>query len=127
MPQPAGPATPARPSRSSFGRALQVVISLYGTAVFLVLWVGFAVGLATGGRILSDAWAWLSGLEAVEAVAAWLLILPIAIGLWSWNAGVSPLVMAAVAAAIGAWTVVAASGLVRTFWRPGGRSSGSAR
>jgi len=104
-------------TRHPVGRALEIVISLYGAAIFSVLWVGFAVGLATGGAILVDAWAWLSGLEPVAAMAAWILLLPIAIGLWAWNAVGSPLITGAVAAALVAWTLVMVSGLVRTFRR----------
>jgi len=114
---PAGQPTPTSRSRRPVGRALEVVIGLYGAAIFSVLWAGFAVGLATGGRILVDAWAWLSGLEPLAAVAAWILLLPIAIGLWAWNAVGSTLVTGAVGAGLVAWTLVAVSGLVRTFRR----------
>jgi hypothetical protein len=118
MSPPAGPPPPARPSRRPVGRALEIIISLYGAAIFSVLWVGFAVGLATGGDLLVDAWAWLSGLEPVAAVIAWILILPIAVGLWVWNAVGSPVVTGAVAVGLVAWTLVMASGVVRTFRRP---------
>jgi len=114
---PAGQPTPTSRSRRPVGRALEVVIGLYGAAIFSILWAGFAVGLATGGRILVDAWAWLSGLEPLAAVAAWILLLPIAIGLWAWNAVGSTLVTGAVGAGLVAWTLVAVSGLVRTFRR----------
>ena len=118
MSPPAGPPPPARPSRRPVGRALEIIISLYGAAIFSVLWVGFAVGLSTGGDLLVDAWAWLSGLEPVAAVIAWILILPIAVGLWVWNAVGSPVVTGAVAVGLVAWTLVMASGVVRTFRRP---------
>lgn len=83
----------------------------------MVLWVGFVVGLATGGAILVDAWAWLTGLEPVAAVVAWILLLPIAVGLWAWNAVGSALVTGAVAAGLVMWTLVAASAVVKTFRR----------
>ena len=114
---PAGTPTPARPSRRPAGRALEVALSLYGAAVFTVLWAGLAVGLVTGGGLLVDAWAWLTGLEPVAAVGAWILVLPIAVGLWAWNAVGSSLVTGAVAVGLVAWTLVAVSGLVRTFRR----------
>ena len=117
MSPPAGPPTPTRSTRHPVGRALEIVMTLYGAAIFSALWVGFAVGLATGGAILVDAWAWLSGLEPIAEVVAWILLLPIAIGLWAWNAVGSPLVMGAVAAALVAWTLVMVAGLVRTFRR----------
>jgi hypothetical protein len=117
MPPPPGPPTAPRRLRDRVGRALEIVLGLCAAAVFTLLWVGFAVGLATGGRILADAWAWLSGLEPLAAVVAWILLLPIAVGLWAWNAVGSPLVMGAVAVGLVAWTLVAASSAVRTFRR----------
>lgn len=116
-PPPASSPTPARSSRNLVGRALEIVISLYGAAIFSVLWIGFAVGLATGGDLLAGAWAWLASLGPLAAVVVWILLLPIAIGLWAWNAVGSPLVTVAVTAGLVAWTLVAISGLLRTFRR----------
>ena len=115
-PSAAGPSSPP-PSRRPVERALEIFLGLYGAAIFAVLWVGFVVGLATGGDLLVDAWAWLSGLEPVAAVIAWVLLLPIAIGLWAWNAVGSPLVTVAVGVGLVAWTLVMASGLLRTLRR----------
>jgi hypothetical protein len=115
--RPAVPPPPPSSSRRTVGRALEIGLSLYGIAIFTVLWVGFAVGLATGGDLLVDAWAWLTGLEPVAAVIVWILVLPIAVGLWAWNAVGSALVIGAVAVGLVAWTLVAVSGAVRTFRR----------
>lgn len=115
MPTTPGTSAPTRPARHAVGRALEIGISVYGAAVFSVLWIGFAVGLVTGGRILSDAWAWLSGLEPVAAVVAWILLLPIAVGLWAWNDVGSPVVTAIVGVGLVAWTLLMVSGLLRTF------------
>ncbi len=104
----AAPPTPARPPRGRAGRAFEIGLSLYGIAIFTVLWVGFAIGLATGGDLLVDAWAWLTGLEPIATVIAWILFLPIAVGLWAWNAVGSTLVIGAVAAGLVAWTLVIA-------------------
>lgn len=109
-------AEPGSP-RERAGRAFEVGLSLYGAVIFTVLWVGFAVGLATGGGLLVDAWAWLSGLETVWAVVAWILFLPIAVGLWAWNAAGSPIIIGAVLAGLVAWTALAVSGLVKIFRR----------
>jgi hypothetical protein len=115
-PLPGGP-SPAPRSRGRAGRALEIGLSLYGITIFSILWVGFAVGLATGGDLLVDAWAWLTGLAPVVAVIAWILFLPIAVGLWAWNAVGSALVIGAVAVGLVAWTLVMASGAMRTFRR----------
>lgn len=112
----AGPQPPPRRA-GRLGRALEVGIGLYGAAIFSVLWVGFVVGMATGGGLLVDAWAWLSGLEPVAAVVAWVLLLPIAVGLWAWNASGSVLVIALVGVGLVAWTLLAVGGFVKTFGR----------
>jgi hypothetical protein len=116
-PAPSAPPAPAPRSRGRAGRAFEIGLSLYGIAIFTVLWVGFAVGLATGGDLLVDAWAWLTSLAPVAAVIAWILFLPIAVGLWAWNAVGSSLVIGAVAVGLVAWTLVMASGAMRTFRR----------
>lgn len=104
-------------SATTAGRALEVGLSLYATMVFVVLWVGFAVGLATGGQLLVDAWAWLTGLDTVWAVVAWILFLPIAIGLWAWKEAGSAIVIGIVLVGLVAWTALAASGIARVFRR----------
>ena len=73
-------------SRSS-DRRLQLVLGTYAVLVFAVLWVGLAVGLIAGGQAFADAWTWLNSLVPVARITAWILFLPIAIGLWAWNAG----------------------------------------
>jgi hypothetical protein len=99
------------------GRVVAIAISLYAAGIFVVLWVGFAVGLATGGELLVDAWAWLTGLETFWAVVAWILFLPIAVGLWAWNAAGSAIVIGIVLAGLVAWTALAASGVAKAFGR----------
>lgn len=112
--------TGAAPGRRG-GRAFEVGLSLYGAAVFAVLWGGLVVGLASDGVILEDAWAWLTGLETLPAVVAWVLFLPIAVGLWAWNEAGSAVVQAAVAVGLVAWTALVVNGLVKTFGRRGSR------
>lgn len=116
-PRPAPTPPPAPPRRRGVGRALEVGIGLYGAIVFTVLWAGFAVGLATGGGLLVDAWDRLSGLEPAAAVIAWIMLLPIAVGLWAWNAAGSVLVIALVGVVLVAWTLLAVDGLAKAFGR----------
>jgi hypothetical protein len=108
--------------RSGAGRAFDVGLSLYGAAVFTVLWGGLLVAVATGGTLLEDAWAWLTGLDTVGAVVAWILLLPIAVGLWAWNEAGSLLVQGVVLVGLTAWTVLVVRGLARTFGRHAERS-----
>jgi hypothetical protein len=98
-------------------RRLQLVLGTYAVAVFALLWVGFAVGLVSGGQAFTDAWAWLNGLEPIARIPAWILFLPIAVGLWAWDAGLPAAVLAAVAVGLVAWTLVAVGSLARAVRR----------
>jgi hypothetical protein len=108
---------PTQTSQRPLGRAIGIVLSLGVAVVFIVLWVGAAIALFTDGEILADAWAWLTGLPPVAAVVVWILILPIAVGLWAWSAELAPIAMGAVVIGLVAWTLVAASGLIKAFKR----------
>ena len=103
-------------SRSS-NRRLQLVLGTYAVLVFAVLWVGLAVGLIAGGQAFADAWTWLNSLVPVARITAWILFLPIAIGLWAWNAGLPAPVFAAVVVGLIAWTLVAVGSLARAVRR----------
>lgn len=103
--------------RISRTRAFEVFLALYAGVAFTLLWIGLAVGLATGGALFTDTWTWLTGLEPLAAVIAWILGLPIAVALWAWNADLPTLGAAAVAVGLVAWTLVAISGILRTFRR----------
>ena len=96
---------------------LQLALGTYAVVVFAVLWLGFAVGLVTGGQVFADAWAWLNGLEPIARIAAWILFLPIAVGLWAWNAGLPTPAMAAIGVGLIAWTLLAVGSLVRSVRR----------
>jgi len=75
------------------------------------------MGMASGGQAFTDAWAWLNGLEPIARITAWILFLPIAIGLWAWNARLPAPVFAAVAVGLVAWTLVAVGSLARAVRR----------
>jgi hypothetical protein len=114
--------TPARPPVSPTadhraGRVLGPALGLYAGAVFVLLWAGAVIGWVTGGATFADAWAWLSSLDTIAAVLAWILFLPIAVGLWAIDADLPPLAGAAIVAGLVVWTLAAASSLVRVLRR----------
>lgn len=115
-PTPAQPAVTPTASHGA-GRVLGLALSVYAGAVFVVLWSGAIVGWVTGGAIFADAWAWLSSLDTIAAVLAWILFLPIAVGLWAIDADLAPLAGAAIVAGLLVWTLAAASSLVRVLRR----------
>ncbi len=98
-------------------QTLQLVLGTWAVLVFAALWVGFALGLVAGDQTFADAWAWLNGLEPLARIAAWILFLPITIGLWAWNAGLPAPLFAIVVAGLVAWTLVAVGSLVRAVRR----------
>jgi hypothetical protein len=105
------------PGRGGAGRACDVGLSVYGAVICIALWGGLLVGVTTGGAMPTDAWAWLTGLDTVAAVVAWILLLPIAVGLWAWNEAGSVLVQGVVLVGLLAWTLLMARGVGRTVRR----------
>ncbi len=95
------------------GRSTEVILSSYAAAAFVVLWCYVAAATFTDGGLLTDTWAWLSGLGTVAAIVVWLAILPVAVFVWAWQADLSPFVMGIVLLGLVLWTAVAFSGLVR--------------
>jgi hypothetical protein len=100
-----------------YGRWLQLGLGVYATAVFAVMWVGFALALISQPDSLDEAWQSLRGLPPVPQVAAWILFLPIAVGLWAWTSDLHPAVAAAVVVGLVLWTLAAVSGLIRAVAR----------
>jgi hypothetical protein len=96
-------------------RAIRIVLGTYAVLVFAVLWAGLAIGLANGGGLFEDTWAVLIGLEVVAQVVLWVLLLPLAVGLWAWNAGLPPVLASVVVLGLVAWTLVAVAGLLKAI------------
>ena len=84
-------------------------------AMFVILWVGFAMALRGDHAILDATWDWLRGLPDPIQVVTWVVFLPIAVGLWIWESTWPPLVSVLLAAGMVAWTLVAVAGLRRAF------------
>lgn len=92
---------------------MEVGLTLYVAAVFVLLWVYVAAAVFTDGELLADTWAWLSGLDTIAAVVVWIAILPVAVFLWAWQAGLEPVAMGLVMLGLVAWTAMAASAVLR--------------
>jgi hypothetical protein len=83
--------------------------------MFVVVWVGFALALSGDRGFLDTSWQWLRGLPTPVQVVVWVVILPIAVGLWIWESGLPPAVSLPLAGGMVAWTLVAIAGLVRAL------------
>jgi hypothetical protein len=97
------------------GGTASLVLSAWASGVFVVLWVGAAIGLAGGGALFASAWAWLGGLETAGAVATWVLLLPVCVGLWATQASLPVVFLAAVVGLLALWTALAWSSLARAL------------
>jgi hypothetical protein len=102
---------------SRLARTVELALAAYASVVFVLLWVYVASAVLTDGQLLTDSWAWLSSLDIVAAVVVWILILPVAVFLWAWQAGLEPLWMAVVMVGLVIWTGIAWSGLMRSLLR----------
>jgi hypothetical protein len=108
--------TPASPARPSGGRAAGVpgtLLAIGALGVFAVTWIFVAAAVLTDGGLLADTWAWLTGLEAPASVVAWVVLLPLAVFLWAWQADPASWAMALVMAGLVGWTLLAVGGLRR--------------
>jgi hypothetical protein len=84
-------------------------------AMFVVLWIGFAIALRGDHGFLDASWQWLRALPMPVQVVVWVVILPIAVGLWAWESTWPPIVGILLAGGMVAWTLVAIAGVVRAF------------
>jgi hypothetical protein len=101
---------------TSAGRRLRLSLGLWASLAFLVLWVGAAANLAGGGHLAIDSWTWLAGLPDIVGFAVWVLLLPVAVGLWASQTDPPAIVGGLVALGLVLWTAVAWLGLARTLW-----------
>jgi hypothetical protein len=54
--------------------------------VFLLLWAAFGIGLVASQGSLDQAWQMIRSWPLVVQLVAWILFLPVMIGLWVWEA-----------------------------------------
>jgi hypothetical protein len=54
-------------------------------AIFLVLWVAFAIALVLSQGTIDEAWQWIRDLNWVLQVVLWVLFLPVMAGMWVWE------------------------------------------
>ncbi len=65
--------------------SMNTIISLGSFAILSLLWLGFAAALIFNQAILDSIWQALRGMPMFIQVVAWLLVLPLALGLWIWE------------------------------------------
>jgi hypothetical protein len=89
-------------------------MSFYSIAIFMVLWVGFAIALTVNREWLGMLWEYVRGLPLLAEIIVWVLFLPITVGLWIWESSWPALTRWLGFAGIVGWTLLAVSGLRRS-------------
>lgn len=54
-------------------------------AIFALIWLAFGVGLIWSQGSLDQAWQTIRSLPLIVQIVAWLLFLPVMLGLWVWE------------------------------------------
>ena len=74
-------------------------------AAFMVLWIAIAVAVAFSPGTLDDVWQAVRRRALVIQAVAWLLFLPIMIGLWIWERPWPLPIRVVLVLALGAWAL----------------------
>ena len=64
---------------------MHIIINIGAFAILSILWLGFAVGILFNQSILHTVWQTLRSLPFLIQALVWLLVLPVALGLWIWE------------------------------------------
>ena len=62
-----------------------LIINIVAFAILTLLWLGFAAALVVNPASLDSVWHSLRGLPLIVQGGVWLLVLPVALGLWIWE------------------------------------------
>ena len=64
---------------------MNMIINIGAFAILSVLWLGFGAALVFNQAILDTLWQTLRGMPLMIQGVVWLLVLPVAAGLWIWE------------------------------------------
>jgi hypothetical protein len=89
------------------------ILTIYSLVVFAILWVGLAFTMIVNPALLDQIWNWVRALPLLQEIIAWVLFLPIMVGLWiresSW-----PMIFRWLATAgLVGWTLLPVSNLIK--------------
>ncbi len=118
---------------------MDMAFAIGAFAMFVIVWVGYAIALRGDRGFIDQGWEWLRGLPARIQATTWLFFLSIAVGMWIFESERPLTPGALLGVGMFAWTLVAVAGLVRvprrrdaarrrcpTHLRRGGRARRSA-
>ena len=70
---------------------MNMLINIGAFGILAILWLGFGAALVFNHAMLDTVWQTLRGLPVVVQALVWLLVLPVAAGLWIWEKTTWPL------------------------------------
>ena len=113
---PAGSQDTQRPARSvrRVGR-VDMAFAIGAFAMFVIVWVGYAIALLGDRGFIDQSWEWLRSLPPPVQVIVWVVILPIAVGMWIFQSEWPTLAGVLLGMGMIAWTLVAVAGVVRAL------------
>ena len=98
---------------SFWGDTVPILMNYYSVAIFVLLWVGFAVALVVNREWFDIIWNFVRELPLVAQIIVWILFLPIMVGLWIWESSWHVLIRLLGFAGIVGWTILAVSNFKR--------------
>jgi hypothetical protein len=75
-------------------------------AVFVVIWSAVALGLVWSAGTVDEAWRTIGALPLVLQAIAWVLFLPVMLGLWIWESSWPLVVRLVLLIGIGGWNLL---------------------
>jgi len=75
-------------------------------AVFAVIWIAFGVALVWSQGSLDQVWARIQDLPLIAKAVAWLLFLPVMLGLWAWETSWPLIVRLTLVFGIAGWNLL---------------------
>ena len=84
-------------------------------AMFVIVWAGYAIALRGDRGFIDQSWEWLRSLPPPIQVTVWVVILPIAVGMWIFESEWPMTAGVLLGVGMIAWTLVAVAGVVRAF------------
>ena len=75
-------------------------------AVFAVIWIAVAVGIVWSAGTVDEAWRTIHALPLIAQAIAWLLFLPVMVGLWIWESSWPFIVRLVLLAGVAGWNLL---------------------
>ena len=89
------------------------ILTIYSFAVFVFLWIGFAIALMTNPVLLDQLWNWVRALPLLQETVIWVLFLPIMVGLWIWESSWPMIIRWLATAGLVGWTLLPVFNLIK--------------